>query len=550
VAGALDAPAVPASEGNATAATGAHVATGASGTAQGLIDRFGWVLPAGLALGIPVLFDPQGSDGFILPRVCLLIAGAGLAVLLRLHSNADGFTGLWLPAVAVGAAAVLACALSINVPVSTIGAYERYDGLVVRLSYLGAFGASAWFLRTPTQRRRVVTCFLLGCCAVAIEAAWQHHSDPTGRPDGTLGQPDLLGALLAMAIPLSLNRARTDWRWCVPIPLLAAGLVLSGSRAAWLGSLVGSAALLLFLAPRRWRPFVAAGGIAGLLAAVALVLATPIHNLNSDTGGPRLHFWSDSIALIASRPVTGWGQDTLGLVFGGFQRGDWEGGQTPDRAHSEPLDLLAAEGIIGLASAIWFWGVFWRRLLRRVGPTAVEETAAIGAAWIAYAVWALLNFEWAPATGPLWVLAGVAWAALREHPGGAEPRRRVPALAAALLTPLTGAAVLCFAVLPAIADRYEFAGDHATAAALDPLQAYYHEQVGIAAIDSGHLATAQAELRRAADLGEDDAGSFAELGNVDAALGRRAAARQAYERAIQINPYYPDARSLLQQLGS
>jgi cytochrome c-type biogenesis protein CcmH/NrfG len=533
----------------ARAASGiAGAAVGESDSARTLIDRFGWVLPATMALGIPVLFDPQASDGFILPRVSLLIAGAGVTLLLRLRSGGDGFGSLGLPAVAVAAAALVACVLSVNVPVSAVGAYERYDGLIVCVSYLAVFGASAWFLRTTGQRRRTVTCFLIGCCAVAIEAIWQYSIERAQRPDGNLGQAGLLGALLAMAVPLALNRARRDWRWLVPLPLLLGGLVLSGSRAAWLGSLAASGVLLLFAVPARRRPLAVAGAALLPLLGLALVLGTPLRHLNNDSGEPRLHMWSDSVGLIAARPVTGWGEDTFGLVYGQFQSGNWDQG-APDRAHSEPLDLLATQGVTGLLAAAWFWVTFWRRLLKRADRLAVsEEAAAIGAAWVAYAVWALLNFEWAPVTGPLWLLCGVAWAALREPADTPARLRRPPVWVAALVAPVAGAAVIAFAVLPAVADRYEFAGDHATAAALDPLQAYYHEQVGIAAIDRDDLATAEAELRRAGDLGEDDAGSFAELGNVEAALGNRAAARQSYERAIQIDPYYADARTLLQQL--
>src|SRR5438309_1443941 len=285
-----------------------------SSSAHSLIDRIGWILPAALALGIPVLFDPQATDGFILPRVSLLVAGAGVTVLLRLRSHGAGFGSLGLPAVSVAGAAVLACALSINVPVSAVGAYDRYDSLIVCVSYLAAFGASAWFLRTTGQRRRVVTCFLISCCAVAIEAIWQYSTDRGQRPDGNLGQADLLGALLAMAVPLALNRARRDWRWLAPLPVLLGGLVLSGSRAAWLGSLAASGVLLLFAVPARRRPLAAAGAALLLLLGLALVLATPLRNLNNDSGESRLHMWRDSVGLIVTRPVTGWGEDTFGLV--------------------------------------------------------------------------------------------------------------------------------------------------------------------------------------------------------------------------------------------
>jgi hypothetical protein len=498
---------------------------------------------AALALGIPLLFDPAGSDGFILPRASLLIAGAGAAVALAVWSRPTGAGGLAAPAFAVAATALLACLTSVDPSLSLAGAYERYDGAVTRLAYLGLFAASAWFLRTPADRRRAVSWFLVACCVVAAEALWQLAGDRQDRPDGYLGQPNLLGVLLAMAVPLALNRARGERRWLLAAGLVAAGLLASGSRSAWLGAVAGCGALLVFLAPPgRRRRAAAAGALLALGIGVALVLGTQLRNLGHDTGSGRLHVWADSAGLIAARPATGWGEDSVGLVFGRFQRGDWENGQTFDRLHSEPLDLLATQGVAGALAAAWFWGVLWRRLAVRL---RVEEAGALGAAWIAYAAWALLNFDWAPVTGPLWLLAGVAWAAAAEPAAGSEPPRAVPRWAAAPLTALLCAVVVGLGLLPPLADRLELAGDHLAATRLDPLQAYYHEQAGVAAIDAGDPAMAEAELTRAAALGEDDAGAYVELGDVEAGLGRPDQARRAYQRAVALDPYYAEARHRL-----
>jgi O-antigen ligase len=512
-----------------------------------LIDRYSWVLVAALALGVPVIFDPAGADGYLVPRASLLIAGAGLAAVVRLWSRAPALGDIGSPALAVAAAAVLACVFSVSVPLSAVGAYERYGGAVVRLAYLGVFAAGAWFLREPAKRRLVVSLFLLGCGVVAAEALWQRFGAHVARPDGSLGQPNLLGALTAMGIALAVNRGRSDRRWLAIVPPLAAALVVSGSRAAWLGAVAGCGFVLVCAVPSRWRRPTAVAAALAVAGALAVVLVTPLRHLGNDTGDARLHVWSDSVAMIATRPITGWGEDTFGLVFGRFQRGDWEGGQVFDRAHSEPLDLLASQGVVGLTAAVWFWATWWSRLRRRLG---VEEVAGLGAAWVAYAVWAVLNFDWAPATGPLWLLAGVAWAAAREP--STEPvaaATRVPAWAAAVLTPALLAVVVMRGALVPVADRFEFDADHAAAARLDAFQAYYHEQAGIAAIDAGDLRRAEVELARAGALGEDDAGSYVELGNVEVALGRRDDARRAYERAVELDPFYAEAKRQLARVS-
>jgi Flp pilus assembly protein TadD len=125
----------------------------------------------------------------------------------------------------------------------------------------------------------------------------------------------------------------------------------------------------------------------------------------------------------------------------------------------------------------------------------------------------------------------------------------VPAWAAAVLTPALLAVVVMRGALVPVADRFEFDADHAAAARLDAFQAYYHEQAGMAAIDAGDLRRAEVELARAGALGEDDAGSYVELGNVEVALGRRDDARRAYERAVELDPFYAEAKRQLAQVS-
>jgi len=118
-----------------------------------------------------------------------------------------------------------------------------------------------------------------------------------------------------------------------------------------------------------------------------------------------------------------------------------------------------------------------------------------------------------------------------------------------VLTTLLCGVVLARAALPPIADRCDFNGSHVVAAILDPLQARYHEEACVAAIDADDLVTAETELLLASHLGEDDAGGYVELDNVEAVLGKRDAARREYQRAVEINPYYSRARDQLNQLG-
>jgi O-antigen ligase len=532
--------------------------------------------PAGLAALLPLLYIPALVDAYILPRVGLAVTGAGTLLGLALvgRSGAAAWAPplrtrlgpLRLPAMAVAAAALLAWAFSASVWLSLAGAYTRYESLVVRLAYLGLFCAAVWLLRSERDRARVVSWFVVACAVVCVEAVWQgacfeiaslgcRTTYGLERPDGNLGQAGLLGAVTAMAIPLCTWRALSDRRWLFALAPLLAGATLTLSRSGWLGAVAGVAVLAVLRSEGSRRWVLLGLSSAMVAAALGLLLFSPLRQLNQDTGSSRLHVWNDSLSMIAARPLTGWGEDGQGLALGRYVTGNWEPGAYFDRVHSNPLDTLAARGVIGIGAEAWFWAIVaiavWRGRLRR-------DVAALGAAVAGCSIWSLLNFDWAPATAPLWLLGGVAWSAARAgrepaSAGGpvagaaeAAPGATAQALAvvgaAALLN-----AVIVFGVLPVAADLAYYHGLPAGAAALDPLQARYHRARGDQLTAAGDYPAALKEMRRAADLGEYDPSFYVALGDTEAKLGNADRARAAYRRAYELDRFDP---AVLSRQGS
>ena len=160
-----------------------------------------------------------------------------------------------------------------------------------------------------------------------------------------------------------------------------------------------------------------------------------------------------------------------------------------------------------------------------------------------------LNFDWAPATGPAWLLAGVAWSAV---PGTKAPLRRLSASLPARLAGTMGAllAALFLAGLPLAADLAYFRGDLRSAVTLDPLQAQYHRALGERLLASGHPAESAGELELAASLGEYDSQAFVELGDAYRSSGERTAALRAYRRALELNRFDSSARQRLAAYSS
>jgi O-antigen ligase len=482
---------------------------------------------------LPVVYDfiPISVDAYVLPRAGLALVAGGVVFAAGLMWGRQRLEGLRLPIVAVALAAVAAAAVSVSPAVSLVGTYSRYESLPMRLAYIGLLVGAARL----GERQRVVVAYLVGCGVVSVEALWQVASHQPFRPDGNLGQPNLLGALLAMAMPLALEKAwaarrarQVAWRgWLAMAGLYALALAVSTSRSGWLGALVGLAAAAVFVTPRRLLPAAGVAGGLAVAAAAAVLLLSPLRGLNQDTGTARIGVWRDSLAVIAERPLTGWGEDTMGLVFGLHQSGDWEPGHNFDRAHSMPLDLAATQGLLGLAACAWLFGAWWLSVWRRRG---VPGSAGFAGAAAAYLVWSLLNFDWAPATAAFWLLVGAGWLPALIHGNERPARRKTRSYTymsgiAALVGVVTG---LVAAMPPMAADIAFHAGRADVASRLDPLQAHYHAVQGTLP-----------ELRLAAQLGDTDPATYIALGDAERRAGNPGAADAAYRQALARYPYAP-----------
>src|ERR1700674_836173 len=519
-----------------------------------LLGRLAGYLPAAIALALPTVFLPAAEDSFILPRASIVIGGACLgAGLAQIVPSVARLETLRWPLAAPAAAAILAFGFSISWPLSFAGAYTRYESLPVRLAYLGLFAGAVWLLREKRAREWVVPAFVVGTSVACLEAIWQWAGNVPYRPDGNLGNANLLAALAAMAVPLAISRGLRGGRfvvaWWIGVAVMTGGLVVTTSRSGGLGLLAGCLVLLVFALPGRLAVGAAIASAAVIAAALFLIMVSPLRSLNDDPASLRLHLWQDRLHMIAGRPLTGWGEDTTGLVFGRYLRGDWSPGVTFDRVHSGPLEIAATQGLIGLAALGWILLVVFRRAWR---GRATRNVGALAAACAAYTVWVSFNFDWAPATGAFWLLLGTLWSELQgaENSEPAVTPVEQAAAPAFWRSAVAVAAVLVaigLGVLPLLADTWYLQGRSDLSVRADPLQSRYHWALGQLLVARGSLAQGVEEMKRAADLGETEPGLYVELGDREAQLGHPAQAREDYRRALQIDPFYAPAA---QRLGA
>jgi hypothetical protein len=327
---------------------------------------------------------------------------------------------------------------------------------------------------------------------------------------------------------------------------MSGGLITTVSRSGALGAFAGGLTLLVFALRGRLAFWAAVASTAAVLMALIVVMVSPLRLLNDDPGPLRLHLWQDSLRLISARPLTGWGEDATGLAFGRFLTGDWSPGVTFDRVHSGPLDLAATQGLLGLASL----GLVLVILLRGAWRSRFTgDVGALAAACIGYTVWVLFNFDWAPATGVFWLLAGTAWSAVRAAESTTEaPAEKVPGLWRISLAVTLAVLAIGLGAFPLLADAWYRQGRAELSVLVDPLQARYHWALGQGFVAQGSVARGVDELRRAADLGETEPSLYVELGDREAQLGRTAEARKHYQRALEIDPFYTPASQRLTAL--
>jgi len=523
------------------------------------LERLGNYLPAAIALALPTLFIPNAVDSFILPRAAIAIVGAGIGCGLALLLPGRATLGaLRLPLIAAAAAAVFAFAFSISWPLSLSGAYTRYESLPIRLSYLALLAMPVWLVRDRLSRTTVEAAFVLGTSVASLEAIIQAASGVNFRPDGNIGNANLLGALIAMAIPLAVARGFRGGRfvlaWWLGVALMVGGLVTSTSRSGGLGAVAGCLALVVFaVRSRRWIAITTAGSTIVVGVALWAIVFGPLGFLNNDPARTRLQLWPDALRMIAARPLTGWGEDATGLSFGRFLSADWAPGVIYDRTHSGLLEIAATQGIAGVLALGWVLFVLFRGTWRY---RFTESVGALGAACVGYTIWVIFNFDWVPATAAFWFLAGTAWSAIRAAETASQtlPSTEQRAGAVGATARSAGAlslvvAAVFFGVMPVLADTWYSQGRPQLAVAVDPLQARYHWDLGLNRIALGDQRGGVVELRRAADFGETEPQLYIDLGDAELKLGDRASAGRDYNRALLIDPYFAPAHQRLKALG-
>jgi O-antigen ligase len=340
-----------------------------------------------LALAI-LLFVPGLREGFE-PAKAAALRACGLSLLAaalvagdwRRRAGVvalDVAVGLWL------AIEIASTAFSAAPIVSLVGEPLQREGLLTSLALAGIYAGLRLTPGRPGLDRLagwiLVPAALASLYALAQAAGWDpiRWLDPATylkagvglRPFGTLGHPNLMGAVAALCGTFALTRAAGERRHRIGFAsaalLFAVVTLATLSRGAWMGFAAGALvgvplALKAGSEPRSARQMLLAGA-AFVLGVVVVAIASgwgarlalrarELLSPFAGSGSSRLEIWRSAWAAWQARPWLGHGPDTFDLVFPRFQtpnywRTEWAG--LVLHAHSIYLHTLATRGGFGI----------------------------------------------------------------------------------------------------------------------------------------------------------------------------------------------------------
>lgn len=557
----------------------------------------------GALLGVAVLVVSAGYDPNVLaanwvPRVALFypLVAALVLVWLAARGPSGGFD-FDLVDVAVAAFCLWQVVAALAAPVASIawfGAYNRVGGVVWWL----ALGAVLFVARRALARRVTLEAFVWVIAATVVLAAvvalvqafggdmwWERGPFTVGRMPGPTGNPVSLGglgllAVLLGALALTPGALGRPARWA-SIVGTAAGLavvVLSVSRAAYLGLLVGGVTLAVVWGARRRRRALAWLAAAAAATALATVLYAPngvggllFERISNQAGregvvagqvdAKRVAYWRVALRAVRERPLVGYGPGGYVVAYRRYVPADVIQ-RDPLSAVTDPHGIVflvaAGSGLVGLALACLLAGVVAFAALR-AGRENVPHGPPAGAFCLA-----ALAFLAVSPTEPAVVLPLVVSVGLLAPPGALprvmtwtgerRPVARAAWLAAVGLAVATGAAAVSLGASLWRADAaYRVAVDDGDlayaerAASQTPRMSRYQILAGKLALqtaveqggDARLLADGKDYLGQALELDATDPSPRVDLAKLALQQGDVDAAMTEVRAGLENNPHHP-----------
>jgi O-antigen ligase len=374
-----------------------------------------------LLVGVPLAWSSVFIAEFTLAKLVTLnvaLAMAAWGAAFRPDALAAGKTDLDLPLLAGLIVAGLSAAASADPSTSLRGRYDSYAyglwGLALLAAVVQLAARSARGRETVRARWLIWSAALVGGYGVlqklGFDPIFHIKNLPTGgRAVSTLGSPVDLGALLALACPLSLWRVDTHRRAssAAAVMLIAGGLIACGSRGAMLAAAVGSAAYWLMSRRRAGGSLRPSLGVA--IAAVAAALLWSWRPGASVVDVARREVWRSASTAFLQNPWLGVGLDGFEDAFRRLRSDQFVAvmGSSHHQAypHNDLLMVLSGLGLLGAAVYAWLLASLAKAARRALETESSRSLAAALAAGL-LALW--VNMEFNPVSLEVLAFAAVA----------------------------------------------------------------------------------------------------------------------------------------------
>lgn len=202
--------------------------------------------------------------------------------------------------------------------------------------------------------------------------------DNSRKIAGLFSNPGLQGCFMAIGACLSLDMVLNKESRSHKLInlflflLILTGLILSGSRTAWIAAFIPCTFIILrYFSKVKRRPVKAQVTVGIALALKIFVIAGfYLYNMNTDSVSGRMLIWEISWGMFKVHPVFGMGYGSYYTEYGNYQAEYFLSSARPQQeilsasmnyyAFSEPLTLLIEEGMIGafLFTALAAYAVF------------------------------------------------------------------------------------------------------------------------------------------------------------------------------------------------
>ena len=267
----------------------------------------------------------------------------------------------------------------LSVPASnalTLDPYSTKIFIFRLLGYILFFAAALTFIDTEERLRRLVTTIAIFGGVIAFagliqrlaspDAIYGMRPTPDAIPFGPYVNRHHFATLMVLFSGIVLSHllggaVARDKKllFAIPLVLMAAAIVLTGSRGGVIAFLVTFSlcvAAHLRSGGRTRLPLIAGAGafavfivflVIFLGGADALLRSTGLQAAADDISSGRLHFWSVAWQIFTSNPIIGAGMEAFGLAYTQF---DTRNGMfRVEQAHNDYLQMLADGGVVGFA---------------------------------------------------------------------------------------------------------------------------------------------------------------------------------------------------------